>query len=435
MQLVLQVLMPFTNMLPSSLWIFGFLWNWLEHWEPGSFVLWDLPPYIALLQISSKYSFHSCMHGGSRDKSTTFLSNRNLSQLCLWRDGSHDHLAWGVNEDGSFATAEEAEYPMVLCDRLAQIWLDMATEMGFQQLDQLDDVSGKARADIAARIQPRRSIPPLIREFSQILEVPVPGGFVQLDPKSCLLHEFDGSPPGSKRLKTTVKRVGEGSDTVVFMLFGIYYTEDEFLNIARALDHPFDTFCDVPDCTLKLTCFMMTSGPVALMKHGLEVIEKWRGWLKMERELHRSLDSGGWCGECHFQKEHSAYGKDSNFVWMAGPKYSGRLVCGVWPSGYPGAFWCFCCWTESSVYVSVTIGWWMAWAVRWNRLFGIRSKRVSRAKIHGMLLSLRLRRRVVLFPIGGVTKIISLAWSSSMQLCWQDRIGAPLLVVVKSYIS
>ena len=159
----------------------------------------------------------------------------------------------------------------------------------------MDDISGKARADIAARIQPRRSIPPLIREFSQILEVPVPGGFVQLDSKSCLLHEFDGIPAGSKRLKSTVKRVGEGSDTVVFMLFGIYYKEDEFLNIARALDHPFDTFCGVPDCTLKLIFFMTTSGPVPLMKHRLGVNEKWRGWLKQllgkEKELHRSLEA------------------------------------------------------------------------------------------------------------------------------------------------
>ena len=263
--------------------------------NPARSYLWDLPPYIDLLKISNRYSFHSCMHGGNRDKSTTFLSNRDLGQLCLWCDGSHDHLEWGVNEDGTFATAEEAEYPMILCDRLAQLWLDMATDMGFQQLDQLEDVSGKARADISARLQPRRSIPPLIREFSRILEVQVPGGFVQLDSKSCLLHEFDGIPAGSKRLKTTVKRVGEGSDTVVFMLFGIYYKEDEFLNIAKALDHPFDIFCDVPDCTLKLIFFMMTSGPVALMKYRLEVVEKWRGWsrqlLGKERELHRSLEA------------------------------------------------------------------------------------------------------------------------------------------------
>ena len=263
--------------------------------NPTRSYLWELPPYVALLRVSAKYDFHSCMHGGSREKSTTFLSNRNLGQLCLWCDGSHAHLPWGVSNDGSFATAEEAEYPMLLCDRLAQIWLDMALEMGFQQLDQLDDVSGKARADIAARVQPRRSIPPLVREFSRILEVQVPGGVVQLDSKLCLVNAFADIPAGSKRLKTTVKRVGESSDTAVFMLFGVYYKENEFLDIARSLDHPFDTFCDVPDCNLRLLYFMMTSGPVALMKYRLEVVEKWRGWLRIllgrEKELHRSLEA------------------------------------------------------------------------------------------------------------------------------------------------
>eukprot|EP00434_Breviolum_minutum_P016188 symbB.v1.2.014264.t1/scaffold1033.1/size247163/2 len=210
---------------------------------------------------------------------------------------------WGLNNlsgkdrakvDSANAIYKHAEYPRLLCDRLAQIWLELALEMGFQQLDQLDDVSGKLRADIAARVQPRRAIPPLIREFARVMEVQVPGGVVQLDAKLCLVNAFGGVPAGSKRLKTTVKRVGDSSDTAVFMLFGVYYKEDEFLNIARSLDRPFDVFCDVPDCTLRLLHFMMTSGPVALMKYRLEVVEKWRGWLRLllgkERELHWSLE-------------------------------------------------------------------------------------------------------------------------------------------------
>eukprot|EP00972_Heterocapsa_arctica_P044109 6511319-Heterocapsa_arctica.AAC.1 len=64
------------------------------------------------------------MHGGDRDKLTTFRVNFDeASALAVRCDGSHTHKPWGVVRDQSrwkFATAEETAYPHLLCRRFAE---------------------------------------------------------------------------------------------------------------------------------------------------------------------------------------------------------------------------------------------------------------------------------------------------------------------------
>lgn len=66
-------------------------------------------------------TFHSCMYGGSRAKSTTIAgSMQRLVILSVDCDRQHIHLPWGKTTTGC-ATAEEAEYPRGLCIALAQV--------------------------------------------------------------------------------------------------------------------------------------------------------------------------------------------------------------------------------------------------------------------------------------------------------------------------
>eukprot|EP00972_Heterocapsa_arctica_P041252 6082731-Heterocapsa_arctica.AAC.1 len=66
------------------------------------------------------------MHGGKRDKWSRLRHNMPaLDDLAATCDGNHEHLAWGAklanNRFVGFSTAEEAEYPPLLCGRLAAL--------------------------------------------------------------------------------------------------------------------------------------------------------------------------------------------------------------------------------------------------------------------------------------------------------------------------
>ena len=67
--------------------------------------------------------FHACMHGGERNKRTRLLASAGLyDELAADCDNSHPHKPWFVVQRGSgleFATAQEAECPKVLANRMA----------------------------------------------------------------------------------------------------------------------------------------------------------------------------------------------------------------------------------------------------------------------------------------------------------------------------
>ena len=72
-----------------------------------------------------KRSVHACMHGSQRNKQTSILAPAVLfDELEATCDGQHAHLPWEIKpaERGlSFATADEAAYPALLCSRMARL--------------------------------------------------------------------------------------------------------------------------------------------------------------------------------------------------------------------------------------------------------------------------------------------------------------------------
>ena len=129
--------------------------------------------------------FHSCMHGGTRDKATKFWSfnprvpSENLfDPLGLLCDGNHTHQSWRAKFlDGKwiFPTKEEAAYPHLLCVRIASILLQEAFARG---LGPDDDLSQQLEHDLLVgkrqlfTTQPRQQkLRPAISEFGYFMQL------------------------------------------------------------------------------------------------------------------------------------------------------------------------------------------------------------------------------------------------------------------------
>ena len=265
--------------------------------NPRRSYLWELGPIVELQDVASFYDFQACMFGSERDKHTAFLSSLDFSEMCVMCDGSHPHKAWGIDEDNNFATAEEAEYPRELCDKVVSIVARHVENNGGLPESHFDAMRGPQRADATVQQQSRKKTPPIIPEFLRTMEVECDGQQPPLDAKGCLKDAFMGVPAGSKQLRARRKQVGTGKAGLrTLFLYGVYRSPEQFVKRALSIPHPFDQFCDVPDCLLKLMHFALVSGPIALEKHRLQKIQCWRQWAvklkKKESELHDTMDEG-----------------------------------------------------------------------------------------------------------------------------------------------
>ena len=149
--------------------------------NPSNSLFWLYSAMVKLMQKVSGHMtiFHSCMHGGLRDKETGWWSfnprrpRENLFEsLALKCDKSHTHASWKpymLNGALQFPTAQEASYPVILCDRVAHILLEEAKRCNRFQPDNLQDqfnmdVSVGKRQLFAN--QPRgQRLKPLVSEF------------------------------------------------------------------------------------------------------------------------------------------------------------------------------------------------------------------------------------------------------------------------------
>ena len=104
--------------------------------NPTNSLFWQFPSIMQLMLDKPGYDviFDNCCHGGARKKSTRWWALHawfhSLAVLC---DDQHVHASWRpVKQNGRlvYPTAEEAAYPILLCERLAQVLLDKALAFG-----------------------------------------------------------------------------------------------------------------------------------------------------------------------------------------------------------------------------------------------------------------------------------------------------------------
>lgn len=111
--------------------------------NPQNSLFWLTDPMSKL--FSEHLGFHNvfqaCMMGGDRDKRTLWwCSDQTFDSFNILCDGMHSHKAWkpvATTTGLRFPTAQEAEYPTLLCDRVAFIAKEKANNLGFVQTTSL----------------------------------------------------------------------------------------------------------------------------------------------------------------------------------------------------------------------------------------------------------------------------------------------------------
>ena len=191
--------------------------------SPRSSYLWLLWPYSVLIELYGFFDvdFQHCRHGGSRPKwtrlRTLMIELRPMAGLCPGLSETHKHKPWGLTtiegNVSSFATAEEAEYPRLQCETMADASVLSATAMGFcglgvQVNQDIRDASAmqlRRMAGSADRSNAGRKPLPLISEFEDVITLPP----TAVDAKK---HRI---------LRTTVCKGGDGSiESLTVGVFG-----------------------------------------------------------------------------------------------------------------------------------------------------------------------------------------------------------------------
>ena len=151
--------------------------------NPATSRMWDVPCIKKLFKLKGVHftKFHACMHGGDRDKLTGLLHNcAPLCELALRCDGGHHHRPWSVSRSlqggWKFDTSSEAEYPMLLCSRVARLFSEAALAAGWSVSPEPRAVSCSKKIPsawkVAAGKQPRgRRAQMLLPEDGQVVAV------------------------------------------------------------------------------------------------------------------------------------------------------------------------------------------------------------------------------------------------------------------------
>ncbi|OLP81981.1 hypothetical protein AK812_SmicGene37411 [Symbiodinium microadriaticum] len=91
--------------------------------NPTNSSFWSLPCLAFPLAHGFFANCQACAFGSNRDKKTSFLcSSSSINRMALLCPGCKSHEAWGANDAGGFATAEEAAYPKAMCQALCDVF-------------------------------------------------------------------------------------------------------------------------------------------------------------------------------------------------------------------------------------------------------------------------------------------------------------------------
>jgi hypothetical protein len=131
--------------------------------------------------------------------------------------------------------------------------------------------SQSAAKQAASGRQPRgKKFPEIIPEFKRSLESSLSfENYLKLniDPKEKLsikAAKFLGTMPGSKVI--SMDKVEEGGQVRVHLSIGEYHSEEEFLQKARKLSHPYDSSAAVGDDFIIAAFELLTKGPSEVKK-------------------------------------------------------------------------------------------------------------------------------------------------------------------------
>ena len=269
------------------------IWWSIEH--PRRSLLWHIPAVYRLYAGSWQLHYQACMHGGGRDKWSTWISNvPELMQLALACSKDHSHLSWGasISEQGpAFATAEEAAYPDLLCNRVAVI---LTAKWALTKGGEID--TPRPNHLIAAQTeQQRKQMQSLVPEYAAVKTLVISADLFTTAPMSgkTLTQDWHGVLANSTLLRQSMKMGQDGTQSLLELAFGLPWTQEAFVKEALKCKHPADRLDALDEGLAQAICSLLTKDPVEIAKLRASRIKKWaarRDELRMEEErFHESM--------------------------------------------------------------------------------------------------------------------------------------------------
>ena len=228
--------------------------------------------------------FSNCAWGGDSPKMTKWLSTNSVyTELNRPCPGNHYHKPYEAvrtgNKSVKFSTAEEAEYPWGLCDKVVEL---MAKHLKYPP--QMAEPRHKV-LDMASSHRQHRAHPPLIPEFHHFI---TSQAAPQQPHKMLDTRSFHGVVSGSKLYGKDGTACKE-----VCHRFGVYHTKEQFLECALQMEHPFDKFHSVDDISRQNIFNLLVNGPIKTsrerLKNLLEVESLAKQLAEDELGLHRGF--------------------------------------------------------------------------------------------------------------------------------------------------
>ena len=249
-------------------WLWGVLTSLVKEYNDAQFLQW--------FESLDRVTFHMCMHGGSRAKNTRLLATPGLyTQLAAECDKQHPHEPWGITKVGNslqYDTALEAEYPNLLCQRMADL-LAQAVDLPRPPIQAKP--SSTSRRILAHHV---KQAPPLVPEFSSFLEMMQPP--TQPNHK-CLTSHIRGEntesqqqdlelPENNGSQKQDLEQPEKKAKKAYRV--GVQQEPEQFLQAATKIDHPMSPQNVLPE-TLKAAIFdNLTMDPVDLAKSRMRAV-------------------------------------------------------------------------------------------------------------------------------------------------------------------
>ncbi|CAE7434029.1 SLC24A2 [Symbiodinium sp. CCMP2592] len=246
----------------------GIAWS-IEH--PHSSFLWHVPA-VRQLTNTTTVVYDLCAfdspHRLRRQLLTSCSALKCLQQVC---HGNHSHTP---------VTGGVDTHPRLFCQQVAHA---VAKHCGF------DPLSSPLQSSPPPVTQQRRGKlgASLIREFGRVCRCRVPQ-IPPVDHKNCLQHAIGDIPAGSKLLATEETGESGGFELSV----GVYATPDEFLEEAKGLRHPFETFAVIPDEVKRKLHEALVKGPEWVGRQRVATLNKWLEWAKELEEPESRLKEG-----------------------------------------------------------------------------------------------------------------------------------------------
>ena len=247
---------------PARSWLWPLLASMVRAFGDDGFTQW-------FANLESVY-FDACAHGSSRDKRTKLLATRDLfTVLGCDCPGNHSHASWvpyASNGTVVFPTASEAEYPPLLCSRMAD-----AVQIAVKQHYNLDPSMLPRLKDLLKMKLASQSLrhPPLIPEYKQFVH-----SEVTLDVESHKLLAAPSSTGASTEQPTQGEQPVKRARSMY--KYGVWHSPKEFLDRAQQVNHPMDGPDYIHEVTLKAVGKVVESDPIELAKKRLAEVFRLR---------------------------------------------------------------------------------------------------------------------------------------------------------------